>query len=505
VADYGNDRIVKFGPTGNAITSWGSSGGADGQFRRPYGVDVDVNNRIYVADSTNHRVQIFSSTGTFIAKYGQAPPTQQSAPADGQFAMLRRVAVQPGVSHPDIYLADLWGYRVSRVSQDAASPPNFSYDRTYGNKPPTDGAFNEPSGITFGAGHMYIADAVNQRMDAFDPITNAYQFKWGERGWGADQLGFNWPRDIAYVAATNTLWVADTKNGRLVEFDPDGTPTGRTYGSLGSGAGQLNRPYAIEAAGSALIVADSTNNRVVRIDPANPMPTLPTWTATGISNPQDVGVDGTTVLVTDTRNNRLVRLSVSSGAQVGGFLGVGNLHSPEGVAVDSSGNIWVGDRAYNRIVELDSSGAFLQTFGKLGSGPGQFDHPTHVAIQGDLLYVCDVWNDRVQVFDLTPPVGPIQNTFTGSVSATGTISKTFQITVTDTSFPIEASLGWPTTGANLNLFLMPPGSSTAVAQSTSKTNNPETLSFQPTVPGTYTLRVKAITGSSSFTLTDTHG
>ena len=52
---------------------------------------------------------------------------------------------------------------------------------------------------------------------------------------------------------------------------------------------------------------------------------------------------------------------------------------------------------------------------------------------------------------------------------------------------------------------MPPGSSTAVAQSTSKTNNPETLSYQPTVPGTYTLRVKAITGSSSFTLTDTHG
>ena len=199
---------------------------------------------------------------------------------------------------------------------------------------------------------MYIADAVNQRMDAFDPITNAYQFKWGERGWGADQLGFNWPRDIAYVAATNTLWVADTKNGRLVEFNPDGTPTGRTYGSLGSGTGQLNRPYAIEAAGSALIVADSTNNRVVRIDPANPMPTQPTWTTNGISNPQDVRVDGTTVLVTDTRNNRLVRLSVSSGAQVGGFLGVGNLHSPEGVAVDSSGNIWVGDRAYNRIVEL---------------------------------------------------------------------------------------------------------------------------------------------------------
>ena len=253
-------------------------------------------------------------------------------------------------------------------------------------------------------------------------------------------------------------------------------------------------------------MADSTNNRVLRIDPSSPMPTQPTWTTTlANSNPQDVAVDGSNVLVTDTRNNRLVRLNASTGLQVGGFLGVGNLHSPEGVAVDANGNIWVGDRAYNRIVELSTAGTFVQTFGKLGSGPSQFNHPTHLAIQGDLLYVADVWNDRIQVFDLAPAVGPIQNTFTGSVSATGTISKTFQITVTDTGFPIQASVEWPTTSANLNLFLMPPGSSTAVAQATSKTNNPEAISFQPTVAGTYTLRVKAITGSSSFTLTATHG
>ena len=230
VADYANDRIVKFGPTGNAITHWGSSGGQDGQFRRPYGVAVDVNNRIYVADSTNHRVQIFDSSGNHIANYGKAPATQQTPPADGEFAMLRRVAVRPGVAHPDIYLADLWGYRVSQVSQDAASPPNFTYDRTYGNVPPADGAFNEPSGIAFGAGHMYVADSVNQRMDKFDPSTYVYQGKWGERGWGADTLGFNWPRDITYVAATNTVWVADTKNGRLVEFDPEGPPPGAPTG-----------------------------------------------------------------------------------------------------------------------------------------------------------------------------------------------------------------------------------------------------------------------------------
>jgi DNA-binding beta-propeller fold protein YncE len=504
VADYANDRIAKFSPSGAWIKSWGSSGGHDGEFRRPYGVAVDVDNKIYVADSTNHRVQIFDSNGTHIANYGTAPDPQQPI-ADGQFAMLRRVAVAPGVSHPDIYMADLWGYRVSQVSQSAGSPPTFTYDRTFGNVPPADGAFNEPSGLTFGNGHLYVADSVNQRMDFFNPTTYAYQGKWGERGWGADSLGFNWPRDITYMAATNTVWVADTKNGRLVEFNTDGTPTGRTYGTLGGGAGQLNRPYAVDATGSALIVADSTNNRVERIDTSAPMPTLPAWSTTlPNGNPQDVTIDGSTVLVTDTRNNRLVRLNADTGAQIGGYLGVGNLHSPEGVAVDGNGNIWVGDRAYNRVVELNSSGGFVQFLGKLGTGPGQFNHPTHVVVQGNLLYVCDVWNDRIQVFNLSPAAGSKTDTFTGSVNASGTASVKKTFTVTDTSAPIQAELDWQTTSANLNLFLMPPGSSTAVAQATSKTNNPETLSFQPTVTGTYTLRVKAITGSSAFTLTATH-
>jgi serine protease AprX len=126
-------------------------------------------------------------------------------------------------------------------------------------------------------------------------------------------------------------------------------------------------------------------------------------------------------------------------------------------------------------------------------------------IQNGLLYVCDVWNDRIEVYNLSPGSGSINEQFSGSVNASGTASQKFTFNVTSTSAAIQAELDWPTTSANLNLFLLPPGSSTAVAQATSTTNNPETLSFQPTVTGTYTLRVKAVTGSSAFTLTATHG
>src|SRR5262249_17409323 len=125
VADYGNDRIAKFAPDGTWIMNWGGSGGGNGQFRRPYGVVLDAQDRVYAADSTNHRVRIFDPNGTFLAKYGVAGATP---PIGGQYFQLRRVAVTPGVANPDIYLADLWGFKVDRVSQDGSF--DFTYDQT---------------------------------------------------------------------------------------------------------------------------------------------------------------------------------------------------------------------------------------------------------------------------------------------------------------------------------------------------------------------------------------
>jgi DNA-binding beta-propeller fold protein YncE len=499
VADYGNDRIAKFSPTGTWITNWGRSGGLDGQFRRPYGVALDMNDRVYVADSTNHRVQVFDSAGTYESQYGTAGVQPLLG---GQYSMLRRVAVQPGVPNPDVYLADLWGDKVDRVSQDGLG--DYTFDQTFGGITPPDGLFNEPSGVIVDPTHIYVADAVNQRMQRFDTATGAFQLDWGSRGWGGDLLGFNWPRDLTLNPVSNTLWVADTKNGRLVEFDQDGNATGRTFGALGSQIGQFNRIYAVVSYGSSVIVADSANNRVQRWDMSTPTPTM-VWNATGIGNPQALAGDGTTVLVTDTRNNRLMRLDADTGAQIGDFLGVGNLHSPEGLAVDGNENIWVSDRAFNRLVELAPDGTFIQAYGKRGAAHGQFNHPTHLAILGDLLYVCDVWNDRIEVYDLAPgPQGSITDTFIGHVDAAGTVGQKFTFTVNDVAAPIHASVSWPAGTADLNLFLIAPGSTTAVAQSTSKTDDPEAVQYQPTVTGTYTVRVKAASGAADFTLTVTH-
>jgi YD repeat-containing protein len=79
--------------------------------------------------------------------------------------------------------------------------------------------------------------------------------------------------------------------------------------------------------------------------------------------------------------------------------GDGQLKSPGDVAVDAQGNLWVVDRANNRIQKFSPKGQFLAKFGTFGTGDGQFNRPTAIAIaaNGDLL-VTDAGNTRVQRF-----------------------------------------------------------------------------------------------------------
>jgi hypothetical protein len=70
VADgYGNARVHKFTPDGELIFSWGEPGGGLGQFRCPHSIWVDREDRLWVADRENHRIQIFGEQGEFVDQW----------------------------------------------------------------------------------------------------------------------------------------------------------------------------------------------------------------------------------------------------------------------------------------------------------------------------------------------------------------------------------------------------------------------------------------------------
>jgi peptidylamidoglycolate lyase len=69
---YGNSRVVKFSATGEFQFQWGRRGTGPGEFDLPHSVDTDSNGRVYVSDRSNARVQVFDSSGKYLAQWHSA-------------------------------------------------------------------------------------------------------------------------------------------------------------------------------------------------------------------------------------------------------------------------------------------------------------------------------------------------------------------------------------------------------------------------------------------------
>ena len=186
----------------------------------------------------------------------------------------------------------------------------------------------------------------------------------------AGETAFNAPRDIA-IAADGSLFVADSRNHRIVHLDQQGMFLNAFggYGNVMDGevpGGLMNEPWGVAVGPDGNIyVADTWNHRIQVFTPDGQF--LRMWSAFEVNGLPD------------------------------GFWG------PRGIAVDQTGRVFVTDTGKQRVVVFDSNGSYLTQFGSLGLDAGNLDEPVGIEIGSDgNIYIADTWNYRVQVFEPDP-------------------------------------------------------------------------------------------------------
>ncbi len=294
VADTWNHRIQKFDSSGKFLRKWGGQGTSDGQFATPQGVAVDVlKNLVYVLDSGNCRVQKFDTSGTFLKKWG-SPGT-----GNGQFGESPMGSGPCGIAVSmwgEVFVADTWNSRIQVFDGEG------KFLRKWGSEGQGDGQFEEPRGIAADSEEIvYVVEWSNHRVQKFD-YWGSFRDKWGQSGIGDGW--FNSPSAVAlypgYLSSQNReIFVVDTWNHRIQKFDRWGGFLTK-WGSHGDSDGQFSVPMGttLDAAGN-VYVADTDNHRIQKF--------RQDYLVRGIAGPPDLPtIEWNTVL------GREYRLYVSS-------------------------------------------------------------------------------------------------------------------------------------------------------------------------------------------------
>ena len=146
-------RVTRLDPDGKIVTRWGVEGQEPGQFARPRAIVLGPDNRLYVADSCNHRIQVFEKNGTYVRSWGKPGdgPGEMRYPYDLAFA-------------PDgtVYVAEYGNHRVQRFT--SSGEPLGSWGGP-GRQP---GKLHGPWGLVVDRlGRVHVLDTENHRVQRF--------------------------------------------------------------------------------------------------------------------------------------------------------------------------------------------------------------------------------------------------------------------------------------------------------------------------------------------------
>ena len=268
----------------------------------------------------------------------------------------------------------------------------------------TIGGVSLPWGVAINQrGEAVVADWEGHCVSMFGTSGKKLR-SFGTHGSGPGQVLY--PREIAVDGEGNIL-VADSGNNRIQRFTSEGQFLA-WVGNEGSGHLQFSIPtgIAFNASNNKVYVADTENDRIQVLNYDLTFSSTFGKSGSGkrqFSDPYGIACDSTgKVYVADYSNHR-IQVFTAEGKFLHMFgrrgQGRGELVSPAGVAIDTSGMVYVSEEGNDRVSVFTSEGQFVTSFGRRGSGPGEFECPYGLAVDNSgVVYVCDMHNTCIQLF-----------------------------------------------------------------------------------------------------------
>lgn len=251
------------------------------------------------------------------------------------------------VDSTHIYVVDNGNGRVQRLNLDGTGAVVVAT---------LPGGANAHDILPVGVDRFWITDRANNRVLIYDSSAIPWSLSTQITTFTASPTTFNDPMGLAINPTDGTVYVTDRLEERVVVFNPDAT---------------FNRVIDISPSEANAIVFDTSGQAYFTDFPSN--------------EGRRINTDDTVAPIGDFR----------LGNGTPGVIG-----QPSGIGIDRFDRIYVTDWVNDRVSIFDLSGTLLVQFGGLGSANNQFAQPREADILGDLVFVSDRDNNRIQVFGL---------------------------------------------------------------------------------------------------------
>ena len=238
-----NDVLV-LTPEGEKIQTFGRAGSGTGRLSNPWGVSVDKDDNIYIANNGNHRIQKFNSEGEFMSAVGGR--------GNNQLQFSSPLGISYNHRDDNLYIADNDNHRIQVVTT------KLEFVRSFGTQGCGNGQFQNPVDVAFDdANNLYVAEYYNHRVQV---LTTEGQFL-RTFTLKADVQKLNYPRAIA-IDSSNTVYVSEERLHCVSVFTSQGDYI-TTFGGEGSEEGQFIYINGLSInCNDSIIVSDYGNGRL---------------------------------------------------------------------------------------------------------------------------------------------------------------------------------------------------------------------------------------------------